>query len=104
LTTAAQNADSVLEKPRTMNQNTMDQYIALRDEQAHYRGKWLICADSTGQYWALHDTASEADRSSVVEQRCFKERLEASRFMRHLLLHGWSVYVQSGHKLIDQLW
>lgn len=82
----------------------MDQYIALRDEQALYRGKWLIGADATGQYWALHDTASDPGQSSVVEQRCFKERLEAARFMRHLLLHGWSVYVQNGNTLIDQLW
>jgi hypothetical protein len=40
----------------------------------------------------------------VVEQRLFSARPDASRFMRHLLLHGWSIYGQSEGDILDQLW
>jgi hypothetical protein len=82
----------------------LEQYIALRDERAPYRGKWLICADHDGHFWALHDSAVETDKSAVVDQRAFPARLEASRFMRHLMLHGWSIYGHSEGDILDQLW
>lgn len=67
-------------------------HLALRDEKAPYRGKWMICTDAEGRYWALHDTADDTSTMDVVEERSFEERSEASRFVRHLMLHGWSVY------------
>ena len=82
----------------------IEQYIALRDERAPYRGKWLICTDANGHFWALHDAAVETDKSAVVQERAFPERLDASRFMRHLMLHGWSIYGHSKGDLLDQLW
>ena len=85
-------------------QRQAEQYIALRDERAPYRGRWLICGDGEGQFWAIHDAALEPDHSAVVDQRLFSACHEASRFMRHLLLHGWSIYGQSQGDLLDQLW
>jgi hypothetical protein len=85
-------------------QHRAEHYIALRDERALYRGKWLICADCEGHFWALHDAAKETDQTSVVQERLFPARLDASRFMRHLLLHGWSIYGQSAGDILDQLW
>ncbi len=85
-------------------QRPAEHYIALRDERAPYRGKWLICVDGQGQFRALHDSAMEADQSAVVEERLFSARLDASRFMRHLLLHGWSIYGHSAGDILDQLW
>lgn len=67
-------------------------HLALRDERAPYRGKWMICTDTEGRYWALHDTAEDISKIEVVEERSFNERSEARRFVRHLVLHGWSVY------------
>lgn len=81
------------------------QHIALRDEKAPYRGKWMIGSDGNGHYWASRNTEVPPGPSTVVEERCFRERHEASLFMRHLLLHGWSVYdAHSGIALMDQLW
>lgn len=80
-------------------------HIALRDEQAPYRGKWLICSDTDGHFRALRDTAADATKSDVVEERSFGQRQDAARFLRHLLLHGWSVYdTEQGASLMDQLW
>ncbi|QVL54159.1 MAG: hypothetical protein KFB97_07675 [Cyanobium sp. M30B3] len=97
---------TTLERPIEANAAHLlaEQYIALRDERALYRGKWLICADCEGHFWALHDSAVETDKSTVVEERQFAARLDASRFMRHLLLHGWSIYGQSEGDILDQLW
>lgn len=84
---------------------TTVQHIALRDEQAPYRGKWLICSDADGHFHALRDTAADTGKRDVVEERNFGERQDAARFLRHLLLHGWSVYdVEHGASLMDQLW
>lgn len=97
---------TILARPlgATAVQRSAEHYVALRDERAPYRGRWLICADSQGQFWAVHDAAMETDQSSVVEERLFPARHEASRFMRHLLLHGWSIYGQGQGDLLDQLW
>jgi hypothetical protein len=97
---------ATLEQPLQMQTGRYqaDQYIALRDERAPYRGKWLICADAAGRFWALHDTAAEPEKTVVAETRQFQARLDASRFMRHLLLHGWSIYGQSEGNMLDQLW
>jgi hypothetical protein len=46
----------------------------------------------------------ETDKTAVVEQRLFSTRPDAARFMRHLLLHGWSIYGQSEGDILDQLW
>jgi hypothetical protein len=97
---------TTLERPSKANpaQRRAEQYIALRDERAPYRGKWLICADYDGHFWALHDSAVETDKTAVVEERLFSARPDAARFMRHLLLHGWSIYGQSEGDILDQLW
>lgn len=97
---------STLERPLGVSaaQHRAELYIALRDERAPYRGRWLICGDGRGQFWALHDSAMAVDQSAVVDERLFPARQEASRFMRHLLLHGWSIYGQSHGDLLDQLW
>lgn len=71
-------------------------HLALRDEKAPYRGKWMICRDTDGHYLALHETSETGKAADVVEERSFDERGEASRFVRHLVLHGWSVYEVSG--------
>jgi hypothetical protein len=96
----------ILERPSQSrpSHEQADQYIALRDERAPYRGKWLICADTEGHFWALHDSAVQPEKSEVVQERLFPARLDASRFMRHLLLHGWSIYGQSEGDILDQLW
>ncbi len=97
---------TTLERPLEANSalHLAEQYIALRDERAPYRGKWLICVDCEGHFWALHDAAKEADQSTVVQERQFPARDDASRFMRHLMLHGWSIYGQSPGDILDQLW
>jgi hypothetical protein len=97
---------ATLEQPLQIQtgRDRAEQYIALRDERAPYRGKWLICADGEGCFWALHDTAAEPEKTVVAESRKFQARLEASRFMRHLLLHGWSIYGQTEGDILDQLW
>jgi hypothetical protein len=97
---------TTLERPPEANPalRWAEQYIVLRDERAPYRGKWLICADCQGHFWALHDAAKETDQSTVVQERLFPARHDASRFMRHLLLHGWSIYGQGEGDILDQLW
>jgi hypothetical protein len=55
-------------------------------------------------FWALHDAAKEAVQSTVVQERQFPARDDASRFKRHLMLHGWSIYGQSPSDILDQLW
>lgn len=96
--------ESPLQACAAQHLDLAETYIALRDERAPYRGKWLICSDGEGRFWALHDSAPEADQSAVVEERLFPARLDASRFMRHLMLHGWSIYGHSEGDILDQLW
>ena len=80
-------------------------HLALRDVKAPYRGTWMICAGTDGLYWALHETSDERNTVDVVEECAFKERSEASRFVRHLVLHGWSVVeAPSGPGCIGLLW
>lgn len=70
-------------------------HLALRDALAPYRGTWTICADTDGCYWALHDTADTGSTMAVVEECSFRRRSDLSRFVRHLVLHGWSVVENS---------
>ncbi len=99
-------ADSVWVGTPSMNTACVrGKHLALRDEKAPYRGQWMICTDNDGLYWALHETTDDGKTLDVVEERSFKERSEASRFVRHLVLHGWSVYeCPSGPGSVGLLW
>lgn len=99
-------ADSVRVGTTLMNTACVrGKHLALRDERAPYRGKWMICTDTDGLYWALHETTDDGKTLDVVEERSFKERREASRFVRHLVLHGWSVYeCPNGPGSVGLLW
>jgi len=80
-----------------------DKHISLRDEKAPYRGTWMIGSDPDGRYWALHDTSASTGALEVVEERSFEERSDASRFVRHLVLHGWSVYEFASNPVATEL-
>ena len=81
------------------------QHLELRDQHAPYRGTWMICTGTDGLYWALHETANDHNGIDVVEECAFTERREASRFVRHLVLHGWTVdEVSSEPGFIGLLW
>ena len=81
------------------------QHLELRDQKAPYRGKWMICTGTDGLYWALHETSNDDNATDVVEACAFTERHEASRFVQHLMLHGWTVAeFSSGPGFISLLW
>ena len=49
--------------------------------------------------------SSGSGDAAVIEERRFRTRQDAAQFLRHLLLHGWSVGAsQGGTALIDELW
>ncbi|MEO1002696.1 MAG: hypothetical protein AAFX65_06240 [Cyanobacteria bacterium J06638_7] len=67
--------------------------ISLRDCGAPYRGRWVVYDTGNKDYCAMHhlrDARTEA--AQTVEERIFAGDDETSRFVRHLLLHGWSIY------------
>lgn len=65
----------------------------------------MICTGTDGLYWALHETSNDDNSTDVVEERAFTEKREASRFVRHLVLHGWTVdEFSSGPSFIGLLW
>jgi hypothetical protein len=82
----------------------LGRHIALQDRKAPYRGRWMIATNEHGKYWALHDAPAadctdftsngSAEASHVVEEREFNERKEACRFVKHLVIHGWTLCEQ----------
>ncbi|MGL6133367.1 MAG: hypothetical protein ACRC1L_04175 [Prochlorococcaceae cyanobacterium] len=73
--------------------DAMTPLISLRDCGAPYRGRWVVYNTGTKDYCAMHHLKeARADALETIEERIFEGDCEASRFVRHLLLHGWSIY------------
>lgn len=67
--------------------------ISLRDCGAPYRGKWVVYNTGAKNYCALHHLKQSTDGCvGTIEERTFDGDSETHRFVRHLLLHGWSIY------------
>ncbi len=76
-----------------MTWDAMTPLISLRDCGAPYRGKWVVYYTSPRDYCAMHHLkAAVTEPAQTIEERMFAGDAEASLFVRHLLLHGWSVY------------
>lgn len=70
---------------------TTSKLVCFQDRLAPYRGHWVIYAEEqTGRYAACHELKEELQPMRVVESRELESILEARRFSKHLILHGWS--------------
>lgn len=67
--------------------------LTLRHGQAPWLGQWVIGTDLGGTFWALRDRDRRVRASHLVERYSFGQCLDASRFLRHLLLGGWRMAV-----------
>ncbi|MEX1317454.1 MAG: hypothetical protein AB1Z22_10060 [Synechococcaceae cyanobacterium] len=71
----------------------MTPLISLRDCGAPYRGKWVVYNTGNKDYCAMHHLKSgRMEAPQTIEERIFEGDSDTSRFVRHLLLHGWSIY------------
>lgn len=71
--------------------------ICLRDCGAPYRGRWVVYNNATTNgnhsYCAVHHLKSSSKQPpEMIERRALAGEDETSRFVRHLILHGWSIY------------
>lgn len=65
--------------------------IAFRDRKAPYKGIWVMEDQGCFGVRAQHSTyCRDAEPGCVIEQRTFDSALQASKFVRHLMSHGWS--------------
>jgi hypothetical protein len=73
--------------------DAMTPLISLRDCGAPYRGKWVVYNTGNKDYCAMHHLKQPSDHAAeTIEERIFEGDYQTSRFVRHLLLHGWSIY------------
>jgi hypothetical protein len=71
----------------------MTSLISLRDCGAPYRGKWVVYNTGSNDYCAKHHLRDVSKGApDTIEERSFAGDGETSRFVRHLILHGWSIY------------
>jgi len=75
----------------------MTPLICLRDCEAPYRGRWVVYNNGTSNgghhYCAIHHLkGSKRTTAEMIEERSLAGEDETSRFVRHLILHGWSIY------------
>jgi hypothetical protein len=73
--------------------DAMTPLISLRDSGAPYRGKWVVYNTGNKDYCAMHHLdVARTESDQTIEERMFEGDGETARFVRHLLLHGWSIY------------
>ena len=66
--------------------------LRLQDPAALYKGVWTLEDQGSGLVRARHLTDCSLDQPGcVIEQRYFPAHGQAGRFVRHLMLHGWSI-------------
>lgn len=66
--------------------------VRLQDGHAPYKGIWTFELTQLGRVEATHCTfGHEQGPACVIENRHFEAREAASRFVGHLVVHGWSV-------------
>lgn len=74
------------------------------DPQAPYRGAWVFYSASyLGSYAACHELLDQGKPMRVIEQRDLQNLVDARRFSKHLILHGWSPQVinsEQGYRLL----
>lgn len=78
-------------------QQAMIPLICLRDCEAPYRGRWVVYNNGTSNgshhYCAIHHLKSARKATpEMLEERSLSGEDETARFVRHLILHGWSIY------------
>lgn len=66
--------------------------VRLQDGHAPYKGIWTFEQTQRGGVDATHCTyGHEQGPACVIENRHFEAREAASRFVGHLVVHGWGV-------------
>ncbi|MFN5116785.1 MAG: hypothetical protein ACK5FE_01985 [Cyanobacteriota bacterium] len=66
--------------------------LTLKDDRAPYKGVWSFEEMMPGKIHAFHSTfKGDYEPGCVIEQRCFLVRDAATKFARHLIIHGWGV-------------
>ena len=66
--------------------------IEFQDCQAPYKGVWVVEDQGVSGLYAYHATFFRDQQTGcVIEQRAFDSASQARSFVRHLMLHGWSL-------------
>jgi hypothetical protein len=73
--------------------DAMTPLISLHDCGAPYRGTWVVYNTGNKDYCAMHHLQKPSHGAAdTIEERIFEGDSQTARFVRHLLLHGWSIY------------